>query len=410
MKRIFLLALAIAAIGTASFAIGGDPAAALKSITEYRTKYLADMRAANKPLDQNAVNAMNAKVTEMATEAIKGVEVGKIDPKQGLDYAQLFQMVDKNVEACQAAEMFLATNPTAAEKYRAQSIMLASCNENKEGARVMEILKQMQPASNAVLYGLAATTAGLYADTINETVGLQAALATIRYMETNVKLSTPANDQEKARMKSTLASMGQAKAELLNDAGKKQEALDILNGMIAELGGPTVPEARSLNGLKTRMTLIGSPATALNFERGYGEWKGLDALKGKVVILDFFAHWCGPCIRSFPDMKQLYADNKAKGLEIVGITTYYGYYKTENTAKRDMPKDTEFAKMGEFLNEHKLPWPVIYGERSNFDAYGVTGIPHVAVIDREGKVHKIKVGYSPALFAEFKKEIEKLLK
>gem|GEM_PF-6042881 len=126
------------------------------------------------------------------------------------------------------------------------------------------------------------------------------------------------------------------------------------------------------------------------------------------MILDFFAHWCGPCIRSFPDLKNLYEANKDKGLVVVGVTSYYGFYKQENAQKRDMEKDTEFAKMGEFIKDHSMTWPVIYTDKANYDLYGVSGIPHVVLIDKKGAVHKIKVGYSPDSFAEFRKVVEAL--
>lgn len=109
-------------------------------------------------------------------------------------------------------------------------------------------------------------------------------------------------------------------------------------------------------------------------------------------------------------MKKAFADLQPQGLEVVGVTTYYGYYKNESNTTRDMPRDTEFERMKTFVAEHELPWPVVFGERSNFDKYGVGGIPHITVIDRDGKVHSFKIGYSPASFAEFRKELEGLLK
>jgi hypothetical protein len=92
------------------------------------------------------------------------------------------------------------------------------------------------------------------------------------------------------------------------------------------------------------------------------------------------------------------------------VTTYYGYYGTENREKRDMARDAEFARMqDDFYKKHSLPWPTVFGERSNMEGYGVSGIPHITVIGRDGKVHSYKIGYSPESFAEFRKDIEKLI-
>jgi len=109
---------------------------------------------------------------------------------------------------------------------------------------------------------------------------------------------------------------------------------------------------------------------------------------------------------SVPDMKQLYADLHDKGLEIVAVTSYYGFIKSE----RNLGEDQEFAKMKDFIAEKGEPWPMIFGDRTtNGGNYGVGGIPHWAVIGRDGKVAFYNIGYSPEIFKGFRKKVEDLL-
>lgn len=108
-------------------------------------------------------------------------------------------------------------------------------------------------------------------------------------------------------------------------------------------------------------------------------------------------------------MKKMYAELRDKGLEIFGITTYYGYFKRENLEKKDMPKEVEFAKLKDHLDEYGLPWPLIVADKSNFEHYGVGGIPHYVVIDQRGKVASYVVGFNEPLHAELRGSVEKLL-
>jgi thiol-disulfide isomerase/thioredoxin len=316
-----------------------------------------------------------------------------------------------------------------------------SCNALGEGHMLLMTLNDVRPVNSVMGRTLASTTANAFADTIAKTEGIDAALKALdqvaakmpaedhkanaqRMLDaakareaTNPPAAAPKPDAERLATfelssRTTETSMKYAvankKAELLNSAGRKAEAKAVLKSFVATLD-PTSPVSRTANANLKQMEMIGMVAPTLQVERGYGDFKGLAALKGKVVIIDFFAHWCGPCKASYPDMRKLYDDLNAKGLEMVGVTRYYGYYGRENAANRDMPKDTEFAKMADFIKEFNIAWPVVYGEQSNFEAYGVTGIPHVTVIDRKGNVHSIEIGYSPAIFAKFRAEIEKLI-
>lgn len=155
--------------------------------------------------------------------------------------------------------------------------------------------------------------------------------------------------------------------------------------------------------------LLGTPARSFQPARSIGDFKKVDQLKGKVVMLDFFAHWCGPCIASLPTVRSLSDELKAKGLEVIGVTRFYGYYKTENRANKDMPPDTELARMKTFIQEKNINWPVAFVDKTVFESYACSAIPHVVLIDRTGKIRQIKVGYSPKEAAAFRAEIEKLL-
>jgi hypothetical protein len=102
----------------------------------------------------------------------------------------------------------------------------------------------------------------------------------------------------------------------------------------------------------------------------------------------------------------MYNELHDKGLEVVAVTTYYGFYQNE----RNLTPDAEYAKMAGFVKEWKFPWPLIFGDRSNFEAYGVGGIPEYVLIDRQGKVSSITIGYSEPLHRELRANVEKLLK
>jgi thiol-disulfide isomerase/thioredoxin len=93
--------------------------------------------------------------------------------------------------------------------------------------------------------------------------------------------------------------------------------------------------------------------------------------RGKVVIVDFWATWCGPCIRELPNVKAMYEKHHKKGFDIVGISL-----------------DADLDALTDFLEKNPLPWTTLAGEGTQELAtkYGVRGIPTLMLVDREGKV------------------------
>lgn len=99
----------------------------------------------------------------------------------------------------------------------------------------------------------------------------------------------------------------------------------------------------------------------------------LSDLKGKVVVLDFWSVYCGPCRKLLPHLAELYKKHKGAGLVVIGIAI-------------DEKPDLE-----DFLKKHPVPYPVaidkiVEGEEQTANAYGVVAIPTTWVIARDGAV------------------------
>lgn len=111
-------------------------------------------------------------------------------------------------------------------------------------------------------------------------------------------------------------------------------------------------------------------------------------LKGKVILLDFLAHWCAPCVMSFPALDSLQKKYESKGLVIIGVTQYYGFFgEHEKTSEAE-----ELAALKALKADRKAKLGFIIGPQSNFLAYGIFGLPAYAFIDRAGKVRVLKGG------------------
>ena len=145
-----------------------------------------------------------------------------------------------------------------------------------------------------------------------------------------------------------------------------------------------------LEGQAQLAKLIGSPMPPMTVVWSSDESvTSLSDHLGKVVVLDFWATWCGPCIMSFPNVEKLRQRYEGYDVVIVGVTSVQGthYPKRGGSVNVQGNPSREFELMGEFMQEHAMSWDVVFTEQSVFNpAFGVQGIPHVAIIDPEGKV------------------------
>jgi len=150
---------------------------------------------------------------------------------------------------------------------------------------------------------------------------------------------------------------------------------EVVMNMIKEVG-KTYPNHPYWKDYNDRMTAfyainVGGLAPNVSLVNPEGKILSLDSLRGKVVLLDFWATWCGPCRGEIPFLKQAYAKYKSKGFEIFSVSS-----------DRDVEAWKRFIKAQEMNWQHVI-------ESSNAEAsriYMVNSIPRTYLLDRDGKI------------------------
>lgn len=242
--------------------------------------------------------------------------------------------IAKKHETAKATELeaYLKTNPEAEDKGEAQDLLLDAYELTGATQKSIAILQQQ---FNALTPGADINARELF--------------RTTRTLFEKLKKS---GDKEAAK-------------KLLDEASKKSEG----STAAAQLDRAFKQMANSLNTPSEGDTM------ALKFTSLQGEEIDLSAMKGKVILVDFWATWCGPCIAELPNVIKAYEKYHDQGFEIIGIS---------------LDKAEDKAKLENFIKEKNMPWPQHFDGQgwANEIAkkYGISSIPATFLIGPDGKV------------------------
>lgn len=120
----------------------------------------------------------------------------------------------------------------------------------------------------------------------------------------------------------------------------------------------------------------------------------LSSLKGQVVMINFWASWCGPCRQEFPALDQIYSKYKPMGFQMVAINV-----------------ESEKADAERFLGQTPVSFPILFDADNKVSGnYGVSAMPTTFLVDRQGKLRWQHRAYKPGDEAKYIEQIRAMLR
>jgi len=205
-----------------------------------------------------------------------------------------------------------------------------------------------------------------------------------------------------------------------------------------QLASTMVSSGQTIIREKSNLSVRGKSMIPLDVESWVnGEPESLETLQGKVVILDFWAIWCGPCIESMPELIEWQKKYEEQGLQVIGITSFFNILWAEgepspvqlDPEELEVSPEEEIQALNQFAEVQEMNYPtavmskqsklsLYYGHTLVMNAIGPNGVsqprpqamyPHLVVIGRDGVVRKVSTGLGGKTSEKIEALIEELL-
>lgn len=139
---------------------------------------------------------------------------------------------------------------------------------------------------------------------------------------------------------------------------------------------------------------LSGPAPDFTLASNKGENMRLAEMRGEVVMINFWASWCGPCRQEMPILEELYNRYSRAGFTILGVNV-----------------EPDPAEADKILNDIKISFPVLYDTESKVSKlYNVEAMPSTILIDRDGNMRYLHLGYKPGYEEAYRKQIKELIR
>jgi len=241
----------------------------------------------------------------------------------------------------------------------------------------------------------------------------------IRHSTWLIDAGTRLDAERRKKFSGTIISAYINMAEAVAGQGENDRAVDLLKR--APLEWPEAGAvAACVKDVLARYALVGTAAPPVAAPLWLNRTSAAPLeLQGKVTLLQFTAHWCGPCKESYPGMKRLEQRFAKDDFQVVFYTRTYGYFEQE----RNLAPEQEIVRDRKYYAGYGFTLPIAIGPPSSIfvdgkaksqedpveNAYAVGGIPQINVVDKKGNIRLVMVGYDDANEEKLASFIQKLL-
>ncbi|MCC6245861.1 MAG: TlpA family protein disulfide reductase [Gemmatimonadaceae bacterium] len=413
--------------------VSGSPSECLKASRDwYSQASTAVWRQGSRA--KNLTVALDSLLREARIRATPCAQAQRLDDQPLTELsalAQLYQLVERPLDAARTATVFMASSgvPDTA-KFTFLSTLIRGNLQVDDSASVSRndaYFALMDALSDAVLRQRVAMHAGLSeryrSSDVNRGIRThaEALIAIRRRLQTSKPDSAVAIANAAGLKGGMLASAYGHLADVLGDDGYADSAIVVLRSGLAENPEFSPVEKAPLEKSIARFSLVGKRAAPIDGTQWINAPPTTARLspKGKVTVIGFTAHWCPPCVKSYPDFVALHETLKSDAVQFVLNTEFYGFVGERQNLT--MAQEVE-ASRAYYVGKQRIRFPVAIAGRTptrelkfadlphvNFENYHVSWIPTTFIVDQQGTIRRILTGWDAGNKDRILKQVRALL-